>query len=193
MNAPPTLKFRQPTVGGARTFPSGRGAIPRPSAWVLLPVYLAWIGIIVAFNAMPTYYPVGVLQGVMVLVIWIPIWAYFNWSVLVDDLPSTYSSIIVALVIVGSLQVSVWWDSSELKNCLRLSLINTRYYWVFRSINIIPHSIFYISVCCCRFLNNRIYDHISQVASSKAEQCADGKPPEADQTPHEINPNTRLP
>ncbi len=29
--------------------------------------------------------------------------------------------------------------------------------------------------------------------TEEAEQCADGKPPEADQPPHNLNPNTRLP
>ena len=30
-------------------------------------------------------------------------------------------------------------------------------------------------------------------ALKTSEQCADGKPPEADQLPHQLNPNTRLP
>jgi hypothetical protein len=32
-----------------------------------------------------------------------------------------------------------------------------------------------------------------QSNKEKAEQCADGKTPEADQPPHELTPNTRLP
>ena len=34
---------------------------------------------------------------------------------------------------------------------------------------------------------------IPTIASKKAEQGADGKPPEAAQPPHQLNPNTRLP
>ena len=52
-----------------------------------------------------------------------------------------------------------------------------------------------LRIICSPHTESFLTEAIMQVASNKtrAEQGADGKPPDADQSPHKINPNTRLP
>jgi len=173
MNGPHTIIYRRPSGSGAKPFEARRDAIPRPSAWVLLPVYLVWIGIFAASNAMPTSFLFGNIGLVMFLLIPVPYWAYRNWNDVVEDLPATYATIIVALVLIEAYNFEFWWTIDGVRSGLRLRILQAEYSWLLTVLDWISRCIFLVLIFCRRSLFRMIYTRLSKISSVQAEQeCA---------------------
>ncbi|MCP5557937.1 MAG: hypothetical protein H7A55_09320 [Verrucomicrobiaceae bacterium] len=71
----------------------------RPTLTVMIAIYTVWIGSIVAIFTIPSLSFLGVLAAALVLFVWLPYWARMNWSFVVEDMPATYATIIVSVIL----------------------------------------------------------------------------------------------
>jgi hypothetical protein len=170
MTEPPTLKFRHPVPCGETELVARKKICPRPSAWVLLPIYLVWIGFIAAAVFLPTFFPFGAVAGVMFFFIWIPFWAYRNWDYLVGNLAETYATIIVAAAIVGALQIGSWWGGSGIRNDLRLSYLKTNHWWLISVSDNVARALVWAAILSWNSIRNKIS---ARLAPARAEQLPD--------------------
>ncbi len=72
----------------------------QPTLMMLLVVYAIWISAIVAIITIPSLSFLGILAVALVLFVWLPYWARVNWSSVADDLPATYATIAVSLILI---------------------------------------------------------------------------------------------
>jgi hypothetical protein len=70
----------------------------RPGRGSLIIVYSIWIGIIAAIASIPELAFLGIVAFVLLLLIWMPYWAYRNWSSITEDLGATYATIVVTVI-----------------------------------------------------------------------------------------------
>lgn len=72
----------------------------RPSLAFLLGTYALWIGAIAALFMHPISAVGGTIAWALLLFVWLPLWAWMNWSTVVEDLPATYATIVVSLLLI---------------------------------------------------------------------------------------------
>jgi hypothetical protein len=83
--------------------------------------------LIAAVIQIPALHPLGVVAFVMVLFIWLPLWAYFNWSAVVSDIPATCALSGMAIMATLTMQLDIWWEDSEARETLRLMMLGTHF------------------------------------------------------------------
>ncbi len=86
----------------------------RPTLTILLGIYAIWISAIVAILTIPSLTFLGVLAGALVLFVWLPYWARSNWSIVTEDLPATYATITVSLILIVLLGLMFRYDASSI-------------------------------------------------------------------------------
>lgn len=124
---PPDTLLQSPVERRASAEPHP-GKTPRsPALWVLGLAYLTWIGFIAAVMHMPERLPFGVVAFVMVLLIWLPLWAYRHWTDVASDWPATWSIIGMAVLATFAMQVDVWWEESEARQVLSQMIVSTSF------------------------------------------------------------------
>jgi hypothetical protein len=85
-----------------------------PSLVILLGIYSIWISAIVATITIPGFRFLGVLTCALVVFIWLPYWVCVNWSIVADDLPATYATIVVSLIVIVLLGLMFRYDASSI-------------------------------------------------------------------------------
>lgn len=82
----------------------------RPTLFGLLGIYAIWLGALIAILTIPSLSFLGVLAGVLVLLVWLPCWAWVNWCLVTDHLPATYASVAVSLIVIVLLGLQLHLD-----------------------------------------------------------------------------------
>jgi hypothetical protein len=161
---PPDTLLQSPVERGATAEPHPGKTPRRPALWVLGLTYLAWIGFIAAVMRMPDRLPFGIIAFVMVVFIWLPLWAYRHWTDVASDWPSTWTIIGMAVLATFAMQVDHWWEESEVRDVLR-QLIVTTYFpakpvwytpWPAKVIDALPECLLFGIVLCWGVVRERI-------------------------------------
>ena len=82
----------------------------RPSLTVLVITYALWIGALTALFLSPPSAVWSPIAWALLLFVWFPLWAWMNWSTVVEDRPATYATVIVALILLTLLGASFQFD-----------------------------------------------------------------------------------
>lgn len=88
---------------------------PKPPTFViLLGIYSIWISAIVATITIPGFTFLGVLACALVVFIWLPYWVRVNWAIVAGDLPATYATIVVSLIVIVLLGFMFCYDANSI-------------------------------------------------------------------------------
>lgn len=80
---------------------------PRPSLAFLLLTYAFWIGAIAALFMLPISGFGGTVAWALLLFVWLPLWAWMNWSTVIEDLPATYATLVISLLLILLLGLNI--------------------------------------------------------------------------------------
>jgi|GEM_PF-5934395 len=86
----------------------------RPTLTLMMAIYAVWIGSIIAIFTIPSLSFLGVLAAALVLFVWLPYWARTNWSFVVEDMPATYATIIVSVILMVLLGFIFRYDANTI-------------------------------------------------------------------------------
>lgn len=78
----------------------------RPGKPALAAVYFLWISLIASIALIPQLDFLSGVAFVLVIMIWLPVWAYANWSTVTADLAATKASL--AIAVIATALIGVW-------------------------------------------------------------------------------------